>query len=294
MKKILSVLPILLLLAACGERVEVPPAHVGKVLTKNGYLPETISPSKFRLPKCFWYCDSLVLVETSDEGGEEAFRLFMPKDQLNMNFDLRFTISVDPTKADDILARLPAKYVGEDREYQKVTVSDVYNVYGKPIVRSVTRAVMAEYKINDVASSREQVSGKIYEALNAAFAATPLRLKRADLADIQFPEVITKAKESAKEREIAIEQAEAQKQVKLVELQTELETAKAQRAIRRERAEAALEENKIFAQSVTDEYLKYKTLEVMEALAENGNAVFVPMSALDNLGLQQRLFQAPK
>ena len=25
------------LLAACGQRVEVPPAHVGKIMTKDGY-----------------------------------------------------------------------------------------------------------------------------------------------------------------------------------------------------------------------------------------------------------------
>lgn len=36
-------------LAGCGQKVEVPPAHVGKVMTKNGYQEGTIGTSKFRL-----------------------------------------------------------------------------------------------------------------------------------------------------------------------------------------------------------------------------------------------------
>ena len=55
-----SIGAVALSLGACAERVEVPPAHKGKILTKNGYKPETVSPSKFRLDWCWWYCDKLV------------------------------------------------------------------------------------------------------------------------------------------------------------------------------------------------------------------------------------------
>jgi len=71
------------LLTACGDKVEVPPAHVGKILTKNGYAPETIPPSKFRLPACWAYCDKLVLLQAADQGFKESMEVFMPKDSLN-------------------------------------------------------------------------------------------------------------------------------------------------------------------------------------------------------------------
>ena len=43
-------------LSACnpwGERVEVPPASVGMVLSANGYQGDVIPPSRFRLSPCF-------------------------------------------------------------------------------------------------------------------------------------------------------------------------------------------------------------------------------------------------
>ena len=68
-------------------------------------------------------------------------------------------------------------------------------------------------------------------------------------------------------RRIAIQQEEAEKQIRLVKLQADLEAARAERQIRRERAQAVLEENKIYAESVTERYLAYRRLEVLEKLA---------------------------
>lgn len=296
MKKLLVALALVVptfLLTACGEMVEVPPAHMGKILGKNGYQPDVIPPSKFRLDACAAYCDKLVVIETADKGGREAFQLFMPRDQLNMKFDIRFTLAVD---ADDrnvnaILARVSPTADADQRYHNIVTVRQVYETYGKPVLREVVRSVVAQYSINEVASSREKVNAEIYEAVSSALAATPVRVKRIALADVQFPEVITRAKEAAADRRVKIEQKEADKQARMIQLQSDLEAAKASRAIAREKALAAKEENEIAAQSVTPEYLQYKTLDVLEKMAENGNAVFVPVSALDSLGLQQRIFQ---
>jgi len=277
-------------LGACGERVEVPPAHKGKILTKNGYKPETVPPSKFRLDACWAYCDRLILVEASDVGIEEQFRLFMPKDQLNMSFDIRFTLSVrdDQQAIDSIFARIPPDI---DRGgYLKIATTKIYQTYGQPVMREVIRTVIANYTINEIASSRDTMNAELVSAVTKALQSTPLTVKRLALADVQFPDVITKQKEAAAQRRIEIEQEEANKQIALVKLQTELEQAKMRRAIRRERAEAAREENAIFAESVTEKYLAYKKLEVLEAMAKNPNTVFVPYSALDEVGMSQRIF----
>lgn len=52
MKKIVYAffLSIALALAGCGQAVEVPPAHVGKITTEDGYKENLIPTSKFRLP----------------------------------------------------------------------------------------------------------------------------------------------------------------------------------------------------------------------------------------------------
>ena len=55
------------LLSACGARVEVPPAHVGKIMTKDGYQDTLIPTSKFRLSPCWAYCDRLVTLDVADK-----------------------------------------------------------------------------------------------------------------------------------------------------------------------------------------------------------------------------------
>ena len=284
------------LLTACGDRVAVPPAHVGKVLTKNGYKPENIPPSKFRLDACIWYCDALILAEMADIGMKENFQLFMPKDQLNMSFDIRFTMSMDDSDAsiDSIFSRVPSEST-KDTELSGwaqgiIPAMKVYRTYGQPVLREVIRTVVAKYAINEVASSRAAINAEVFEAVSEALDGTPISVKRLAFADIQFPAVIVEAKVKAAERRAAIQQAEANKQVILVNMQTELEKAKAERAVRREKALAAKEENNIFAESVTEKYLKYKSLEVLAAMADNPNSVFVPYQALDDIGLSQRIF----
>lgn len=284
--KILAVIFASLALTSCsliGEKVEVPPAHIGKVLTKDGYKSGNYSPSRFRLDPCFAYCDSIVLLETSDQPVAEKFALFMPKDQLNMGFDLRMTVSVDDSQIDNIYKRVPA-----DRGI--ISFNKIYITYAQPIIRDVARQVMANYTINEVASSRERLSLELQNAIGKALTGAPLKLKRLGLADVQFPQIITKAKEQAAERREQIEREKAQFEIQKIQQERELAQAQMQRAIDREKAEATKEVNEILAKSVTDKYLSYRSLEVLEKMADSGNKVFVPVEALGTLGLQQAIF----
>ncbi|GGA65238.1 hypothetical protein GCM10011369_03350 [Neiella marina] len=266
-----------------GEKVEVPPAYVGKILTKNGYKPETVTPSKFRLDSCFAYCDRLVLLEASDSGKTEKFALFMPKDQLNMSFDVRMTISVDDSKIDNVFDRIPP---------QKGVIASnmIYITYAQPVIRDVVRQVMAKYTINEVASSRERISQELFDSVTQALRGTPMNVKRFGLADVQFPAVITKAKEAAAKRREQIAREQAQFEIQKIQLERELEQAKMMRAIDREKAEATKEVNAILAKSVTDKYLAYRSLEVLDKMADSENKVFVPVEALGTVGLQQAVF----
>lgn len=282
-----------LAVAGCGQRVEVPPSYEGKVLTPAGYKPDTIPPSIFRLDSCWWpgaICDKLVLIEKTDNGVKEQFQLFMPKDQLTLSFDLRMTASIRDQSTDSILNRMTAT-TSENGGYRFIDFERVYTTYAQPVIREVTRSVMADFTINEILSSRDAVNAALRDRLEHELKNTPITLKTAGLADVTYPELITAQKELAKQREVEIEQQEAIRQKRLIELDTDLQAAKAERAIRREKAEAAAEENKIAAQSVTPEYLEYKKLEVLMELSKNGNSVFVPMSSLDSVGMSNKQFK---
>ncbi|XOV81088.1 MAG: SPFH domain-containing protein [Aestuariibacter sp.] len=266
-----------------GEKVQVPPAHLGKVLTKDGYKDGNYGPSRFRLDPCFAYCDSLVLLETSDQSIKESFKLFMPKDQLNMGFDIRMTVSIDESQVNNIYNKVPA-------QNGLIAFNRIYLTYAQPIIRDIARQVVAKYSINEVASSRERISLELQNMVGQALVETPLKLKRLGLADVQFPDIITRAKEQAAERREQIERERAQFEIQKIQQERQLEQAKMQRAIDREKAEATREANEILSKSVTDKYLAYRSLEVLEKMARSENKVFVPVEALGSLGLQQAVF----
>ncbi|WP_193162641.1 SPFH domain-containing protein [Microbulbifer hainanensis] len=277
------IISFVMTLCACADRVEVPPAHVGKILTKNGYKPETVPPSKFRLDMCLFYCDKLVTLATADFGYMEKFKLFMPKDQLNMSFDVRMTGAINRAMIDNIFDRIPPAN-------NNISVQHVYNTYAQPVIRDVVRRVVAKYSINEIASSREALSQELFTAVSEALEGTPIAVRRLGLADVQFPKVITEAKERAAERRELIEQEKAQFEIQKIQMERDLEREKMNRAIAREKAIGQKEVNDLLAKSVTDKYLAYRTLEVLDKMAESDNKVFVPVEALGTIGLQQAVF----
>lgn len=285
-----------LALTACGKRVQVPPAHVGKVLTPSGYEPDIISPSVFRMDYCGFpgqICDKLVTIATSDNKIVEEFRLLMPKDDLYLNFSVNvvYAIRNDPKTLNTTLDRLSPDSQTKSGRTLSVSAHKIYDTYGEPIFRDVVRAVMAKYSIDEIASSRDAINQEIAVLLAEAIQdGAPLSFKYTGIADVDYPQVIVDAQELRASREIAIEKEEAEKAIRLVQISADLEAAQAERQVRVTRAEAAKAENDILAASATDRYLQYRKLEVLEKLAGNENAVFVPYGALDDVGLSQRIY----
>lgn len=275
--KYITLLLVMFILAGCGTQVEVPPAHVGKILTKNGFSPDTLTPSKFRLEPCWAYCDALVTLEVSDAALDEKLTVFMPKDKLNLTVDIRGTFSIPNTSAtiDSLFDRVPAVE-------GKIHARKVYNVYGQQAVRGIVRNEITKYTIQDVLANREKIGQNIHAAIVATLKAnkTPLVISRFQLADVQPPAVIVAAQQAAKEREIDIQKANADAEVDLVKAARDLEVAKKDRLVEREKAEAIAEQNEIAAASITPEILAYKKLETAQiiylALAKSGNTIIIP------------------
>lgn len=275
-----------LTLAGCGAPVEVPPAHVGKILTKNGYAPNTIKPSKFRLEPCSAYCDRLVLLETNDSRLQERITVFMPDDKLNLEVIVQgtFSISTDPSVVDAIYDRVTADNT-DDKSVAIITAKKVYSIYGQQAVRGIVRSEITKYTISEVLDQREAIGQNIHAAIAKKLKSTntPLVVSRFELADIQPPKVIVEAQQAAKEREIDIQKAEADAQVQLVQAEKDLEIAKKNRLVEREKAEAIAEQNRIAAESITPQLLAYRRLETAERiyseLAKSDNVIIIPADA---------------
>jgi regulator of protease activity HflC (stomatin/prohibitin superfamily) len=273
-----------------GEKVEVPPASVGMVLGKNGYQGDIVPPSRFRLAPCFTNCDKLVVIEAGDMGMVESMSVLMPNDSLDLGVDVGFTLALRSEQSeilsvfDRVLpTRLPSGNYG-------TTLEQIYETYGKAVVRNVVRASLSEYSIDEIANNQGAVSENLRQIVSEALTRTPLEIKQFGLASITYPDAITEGREANARRQIDIEKVEADAQVEIRQAQTRLEVMRADREADILAAETIAAQNLILVEGVTDEVLRYMELEVLKEMAKNGNTIFFPVDMMGSVGLQNRLF----
>ena len=271
-------------LAACGSKVEVPAAHVAKIMTKDGYKADTIGTSKFRLDWCWAYCDKLVLLDASDQAVSEKMELFMPEDKLNMTFDLRLTMIINPNKYEELFARIPPV---DQNGVDVISWNKAYITYAQQIVRAEAREFLSDFTIAEIASSRETINAQLSQRLTKSInEKTPFQVRYVGLADIQYPKIIVEAQENAAERREQINQEYANLELSKVRLERELQEQTMNQKITFERARAEAAVNKIIAESVSPEYVKYRTLDILSNMANSDNKVFVPYEMVNSLAGQ--------
>jgi regulator of protease activity HflC (stomatin/prohibitin superfamily) len=291
--KITASLMLATLLSGCfiGEKVEVPPASVGMVLGKNGYQGNIVPPSRFRLAVCFLNCDKLVVIEAGDIGMVEQMSVLMPKDSLDLGVDVRFTLALrsEPTEILSVFDRVVPTRL-ESGNYG-TTLHQVYETYGKAVVRNVVRARLSEYTIDEIANNQGAVSEDLRQTVSESLKRTPLEIKQFGLASIKYPDAITEGREANARRQIDIEKVEADAQVEIRQAQTRLEVMRADREADILAAETIAQQNIILAEGVTPEVLRYMELEVLKEMAKNKNTIFFPVDMMGSVGLQNRLFR---
>ena len=273
---------VLLILAAWVVDFEVvPPATKGKILTTSGYSPDVLEPGKYTL----WGRDSMVTLQTNTNTYKESVTVVLA-DKLTLKADVRFRGRI---AGDDktINAMFNDIVPGEDG---LVAFSDVYNIYGKMVVRNKTREIISQYTVDDVHKNYARLSKEIGKLLVESLKGTPLEISDIALGDIAYPKVVTDAIDAAKERELAIKKEEAQADIDLTKKKNERLLAEANYHIEITKAKAIRDKNKIIGEGVTPELIELRRLEVLEVMAANESAVFMPVEAMTSTGAQVRMF----
>jgi regulator of protease activity HflC (stomatin/prohibitin superfamily) len=223
-------------LMACGSKVEVPPAHVGKIMTKDGYQETLIPTSTFRLPSCLTYCDRLVVLDVSDKSYSETLNIFIPQDKLNLGVVVRTTLSVNPKKTTELFNALSPQQVNSD--ISSIDNGVIYNTYATQIIQAEVREYLSKLSISQIASSNEKINADISVKLNKTLQErTPFVVRYVGVTNITYPKIITDAQENAAERRERIQQEEAQLQISKVTLDRQLQETRMTRAIEKEKAD---------------------------------------------------------
>jgi len=289
MRKTISIcilMAMVMFLVSCGKRVEVPPAHVGKRSTANGLQEKVIPPSKFRL-SFVWpgqVGDSLIICQASDYPVKETMKVFMPEDQLNLEtVEIRgtYSISSNASNVNKIFDRI-TPIQKEDRLFY-IPIAQVYRTYAEPIVRETTRTVLTAYTIEYIMMNRESVGQELSDAIKLKLKGTPITPLYIGLADIQPPDVILRAQEKAKEREIAIKEADNEKMVNLKKAEGALEVAIKQQQVDLKEAETQVLVDKKLAEGVSEAFVTQRALKALTTLVASDNKIyFLPMEAMTN------------
>lgn len=288
MKKLLNVLfvSMVLMLTACGVRVEVPPAHVAKIMTKDGYQPNLIPTSKFRLPSCWTYCDRLVLLDVSDKAFTESLTIFIPKDKLNLSIAIRTTLSVNPKKTEELFNSISPVAAQETENTSLIELNKVYSTYAQQIVLTETREFLSQYSIAEISSSVEMINNELRVRLTKALSErSPFSVRYVGLTDIKYPEIITDAQENAAKRREQIQQEEAQLEITKVTLERDLQEARLTRQIEKEKAETEAESQRIQAQTVDTRVLELRKLENERLWIEKWNGALPTTTMGDSVPL---------
>ena len=280
------------LLAACGQRVEVPPAHVGKIMTKDGYQENLIPTSKFRLEQCVTYCDRLVVMDIADKAYSENLNIFIPEDQLNLGVTVQATLSINPKKTEELFKAISPK---EENDHLSVIENQrIYQTYASQIIQKEVREYLSKFSISQIASSNEKINAEISAKLSDVIGSrTPFNVRFIGITGLKYPEIITKAQEAAAERREAIQQEEAQAKVTEVKLSAQLQEARLQRAIEKEKAETEALAQRVLAESVDPRVIKLRQLEIEKIKAERWNGQLPVFGGGGSGGQSPVLFNIP-
>ena len=280
MMKLASAVAVVIALQGC-EVSTVPPAAKGKILSASGYSADVKETGKY------WLLGfkNMVILDTSTQMISENINVKM-SDNLDLPFQLHFRTRI---QGDDKV--INAMFNDITHEDYRVTLDRVYQVYGRNVVTNAVRSVMSKYKVAEVAVNFEKINNDIYTEIKKRMIGSPLEVSDVTLANISYPPVITQAVEKQQERELAIVTEKNQQAIEMLKKENQLALADADYAIRVKKAEAIRDENKITSEGLNATLLQYRNLEVMEKMAESENKVFVPYSALREIGVSNSMFK---
>ena len=273
----------LMVLSGCSQ-VTIPPAHLGKELGTSGYSFENLTPGRHHIS----WTSQMVLLETATTTMNEPMQVIM-QDKLTLKFDVKFRARI---KGDENILTAMFNDITpvEQGENKYISMQMVYAIYGKMLVRNISRSILSDYTVEDVHLNYKRISAELYEAIASEFEGSPIEVSDVTIGNIEYPAVITQAVELAKERELAIERERAQAEIDLTKKRNEQLLAESQREIDMTKAQSIRDQNQIIANGVTPELLRYRELEVMEVAAENGNTMWLPYSAMQNPSAQVGMF----
>jgi len=277
-KRFLLVFAIAISGTGCTELV--PPGYVGMILTPEGFQGDVLQPGRH---SC-WGRDRIVLIEMKEETIQEPMNILC-KDDLNFQFHLNVRARLRTANAKDLKSILNRK--GADIQKgpngSVLAFGTLYKTYINPVARSVARGEVSKYETTQVRDHREAIEKVVLAELTKAVEGTPLEVVTVTTSNFDYPDVITKAVEKKRTREIEIQEEKAKQAMELLRADNRLKIAEKMKIVKAAEAEADAVYIQILGKSLNKNYLDWKRIERDVKLYERvapGDKVIVSGQAL--------------
>lgn len=272
-----------LALSGCGFP-SVGPTEKGKMLSPSGYSPEVLNSGKhFK-----WWWHDLIILDTSTQVANERVEDVVMSDRLLMNFTVQFRTRIAGTP--EVINAMFSDIKPVDGE---VTLTQVYNTYGKRTVHKVARSVLSQYSVNDVLRNYEAIGNELHRRVTEELASegSPLEVSNVVLGKPEPPASIMAVIQAVEERREQEAIEEANQAIETVKRQNAIVLAELDREKKIIESETLRDQNKIVAEGLSEALLEFRRLETMERLSESGSTIFYPYSDSGSVGLQNRIYK---
>lgn len=258
MKKLILVLAVAMVSMGCTALV--PPGYVGMILTPDGFQGDLLNPGRH---SC-WGRDKIVLIEMKEETIQEPMNILC-KDDLNFQFHLnvraRFRTMSSAKDMKALLNRKGADIKFVDGKGDVLAFDTLYKTYINPVARSVARSEVSKYETTQVRDHRADIEKIVLAELTEAVEGTPLEVVTVTTSNFDYPDVITKAVEKKRKREIELQEEKAKQAMELLRADNRLKVAEKMRIVRAAEAQADAAYIQILGKSLNANYLAWKRIE---------------------------------
>lgn len=275
----------LLTFTSCTERVE--PGYKGLVQTVDGIEQKVLEPGNH---SC-WGRDKMLLVENA-ESNYIAQMDVLCKDELNFKFNVSVLArlkNVQSAEFDSLLVNLVERQGGKiewDGVRGVLKFDVLYNIYVAPKVDAISRSVVSKFETTQIRENRQIIEKEIFEKISLAAKATPIEIVTVVTNNYDYPDIVTKAQEKRKEREIALQEEEAKQALELKRIENREVIAEKEIIVRGKEARAEAIYIQILGSALTERYIKLKAIENQKALYNQaGNkTIIVPEGSKPMVG----------
>lgn len=267
--KILTLSAAVLTMVGCTK--EVPIGYIGMVQTRGGLTGEVLAPGRH---PCWGPGVKMILIEASENVTAERMSILCA-DDLNFKFDLKIRGQIKSTSGPEVKGLLEnngSSAQEVDVGIRAIPYSALYATYIKPQSRSIARGVVSKYKTTEIRSNREAIDKTIRDKISTSLEGTPMTINMVASSNYDYPDVITKAMETKREREIEIEQEKARQAVKLLQADNRMKLAQKMVVVRAAEGRAEAAYLKQIAPALTKNYVELRRIEAQKPMYEKVGA----------------------